>query len=104
MIKVAVLVFDWDWKPLGHVIFEKNSEDFPQNVLDWDQFNRDAAKTITKVEDIHCATCLITGDEPLEITQDIIDELKSIHAAKTVNFTETWDFGNARATSIRLPE
>ena len=102
-MKVAVLVFDWSWHLVGHVIAQREEKDFPKNPLEWDFFNTQAAKQITSERHIHVATAIVPDGEELMVTDDVIDALKREYQNHSVPFTETWEYNNSSLTVLKLP-
>jgi glutaredoxin len=102
-MKVAVIVFDWSWHLIGHVMSQREEKYFPTNPIEWDYFNSQAAKQITSERHIHIATAIVPDDEELTVTEDVIRAVKEQYQSPSVPFTETWEYTDSSFTAVKLP-
>lgn len=107
VLKIAVLVFSWDWTYIGHRIIEARQSFFPKegDTLAWDALAIKTAKEMAPNEDhLHSAVARIEGSEDLTADElkEAVENIQKSRKDKTISHCETWEYGDSQVKTVSL--
>lgn len=107
--QICVFMFDWQWNYLGHGLHDLNTEviqKLKDSPVAAHELSMKTARMIgipDDIKDVHTAMALVDGNSlsggEVEITPELIEQIKSMHSQNKVRKSEEWDFGNYKVQS-----
>ena len=93
-MRIAVFIFDWDWKHIGSKVFEFENIDHLKDVMARHALSVEAAKSIKlpdNILDIHTAMAILEGNDEPVVTPAMIEDIRKGYQTGTIPLTTEFE-------------